>query len=67
MDVAAARAARRRFACPCVDWSERRVHLAGSLGAALLQAALSRQWVVSDLDSRALTVTAKGRAVLEGM
>lgn len=64
VDVAGARAARRRFACPCVDWSERRVHLAGSLGAAVLQAALVRQWVVNDLDSRSLTVTPKGRVAM---
>ncbi|WP_082568995.1 helix-turn-helix transcriptional regulator [Rhizobacter sp. Root1221] len=64
VDVAGARAARRRFACPCMDWSERRVHLAGSLGAAVLQAALVRQWVVNDLDSRALTVTPKGRVAM---
>ncbi|MDD0968777.1 MULTISPECIES: ArsR/SmtB family transcription factor [Pseudomonas] len=52
---------RRRFACPCLDWSMRRPHLGGSLGAALLQAALKRKWVTQDLDSRALTLTALGR------
>src|SRR5574337_2015117 len=60
VDVAAARAARRRFACGCLDWSERRPHLAGALGAALLELSLQRKWVVRDLDSRALSVTAKG-------
>ncbi|WP_423203770.1 helix-turn-helix transcriptional regulator [Pseudomonas kribbensis] len=52
---------RRRFACPCLDWSMRRPHLGGSLGAALLQVALKRKWVTQDLDSRALTLTAAGR------
>ena len=52
---------RRRFACPCLDWSMRRPHLGGSLGAALLQAALKRKWVTQDLDSRSLTLTASGR------
>ncbi|WP_285413882.1 helix-turn-helix transcriptional regulator [Pseudomonas sp. lyk4-40-TSB-59a] len=52
---------RRRFACPCLDWSMRRPHLGGSLGAALLQAALKRKWVTQDLDSRALTLTVQGR------
>jgi len=52
---------RRRFACPCLDWSMRRPHLGGSLGAALLQIALKRNWVTQDLDSRALTLTATGR------
>ena len=61
VDVAAARARRRRFAFPCVDWSERRPHLGGALGASLLDLALRRGWVVRDLDSRVLSVTRVGR------
>ena len=61
VDVAAARAARRRFAYACVDWSERRPHL----GGALLDLALRRRWVTRDLDGRALTVTAFGRRELQ--
>lgn len=65
VDVAAARAQRRRFACGCLDWSERRPHLAGALGAALLNLSLQRRWIVRDLDSRALGVTRKGRRALQ--
>jgi DNA-binding transcriptional ArsR family regulator len=61
IDLDAARALRRRFACACLDWSERRPHLAGALGAALLKVALKRKWVTQDLNSRALSVTALGR------
>jgi hypothetical protein len=61
IDVEATRALRRRFACACLDWSERRPHLAGALGAAVLKLALTRKWVVQDLDSRALGVTSVGR------
>jgi len=61
IDVDAARALRRRFAFGCLDWSERRSHLGGALGAALLDAALERRWVVRELDSRVLRVTAAGR------
>jgi len=61
IDIAALRAQRRRFACPCLDWSERRPHLAGALGAALLRLALQKGWVEQDLDSRALAVPAAGR------
>ncbi|WP_223547230.1 ArsR/SmtB family transcription factor [Pseudomonas sp. A-B-19] len=57
---------RRRFACPCLDWSMRRPHLGGSLGAALLQTALKRKWVTQDLDSRALALTALGRKEIAG-
>lgn len=61
IDVEAARAARRRFAFACVDWSERRPHLGGALGAAMLQVALKRKWVCRELDCRALRVTTTGR------
>jgi DNA-binding transcriptional ArsR family regulator len=60
IDLEAVRALRRRLACACLDWSERRPHLGGALGAALLNAALKRQWVIRHLDSRALTVTKAG-------
>lgn len=64
VDVAAARAQRRRFACDCLDWSERRPHLGGALGAALLSLALRRRWLEQDLDSRALSLTPLGRLEL---
>jgi hypothetical protein len=64
VDLEAARTERRRFACACLDWSERRPHVAGALGAALLQLALKRRWVTRDLDSRALRLTAGGRREL---
>jgi DNA-binding transcriptional ArsR family regulator len=60
IDIEATRTLRRRFACACLDWSERRPHVGGALGAALLKVALKRKWVVQDLDSRALGVTALG-------
>jgi hypothetical protein len=61
VDVPAARALRRRFAFACVDWSERRPHLGGAVGAALLKVALKRTWVTQELDSRILSVTMLGR------
>jgi DNA-binding transcriptional ArsR family regulator len=61
VDIDAIRRLRRRFACACLDWSERRPHLGGALGAALLKLALERKWVLQDLDCRALTVTELGR------
>lgn len=64
IDVDAARAARRRFACACLDWSERRPHLAGAIGAELLDFALRRKWITRDLDSRALGVTGAGKREL---
>jgi DNA-binding transcriptional ArsR family regulator len=61
IDLEAARTLRRRFAFGCLDWTERRFHLGGSLGAAFLLLARKRKWVVQDLDSRALRVTREGR------
>jgi DNA-binding transcriptional ArsR family regulator len=61
IDLEATQTLRRRFAYACVDWSERRPHLGGALGAAVLNIALQRKWVVQDLDSRALRVTSFGR------
>lgn len=65
IDVDAARALRRRFAYGCVDWSERRPHIGGALGRALLNAALARKWFVQDLDSRALRITPAGRRQIQ--
>ena len=64
VDVAAARQSHRRFAFACLDWSERRPHLAGALGAAVLAAALRKSWVRRDLDSRILHLTGRGRREL---
>jgi DNA-binding transcriptional ArsR family regulator len=61
IDIEATRTLRRRLAYACLDWSERRPHLGGALGAALLRVALKRDWVAPDLDSRALEVTRRGR------
>jgi len=61
VNVDETRASRRRFAFACLDWSERRSHLGGALGAALLKLALNRKWVAQDLDSRALRVTKIGQ------
>lgn len=65
IDVDDTRAERRRFAFACIDWSERRPHLGGALGAALLSHALSKRWMARDLDTRALVVTPFGRRELQ--
>jgi len=65
IDIEATQTLRRRFAYPCLDWSERRAHLGGALGAAFLKLALKKRWVLEDLDSRALSLTGKGRRDLE--
>jgi DNA-binding transcriptional ArsR family regulator len=61
IDVDAIRGLRRRFAFACLDWSERRPHLGGALGAALLTASFRRRWVSREIDSRVLSITSAGR------
>lgn len=61
VDVEEIRKLRRRFAYPCLDWSERRPHIGGALGAALLKLATKKKWISQDLDSRAIRVTNAGR------
>lgn len=51
---------RRKFSCACLDWSERRYHLGGALGAALLSGFEKQRWIVKDLGSRCVHITAKG-------
>jgi DNA-binding transcriptional ArsR family regulator len=65
VDLAAAKAQRRRFAYACLDWSERRSHLGGAIGAALLEIALKRKWVTQHLDSRALQITRHGKREMQ--
>jgi DNA-binding transcriptional ArsR family regulator len=65
MDLEATRRLRRRFAYACVDWSERRPHLGGAVGAMLLQLAVKRKWVVQEPDSRALTITRLGQREMQ--
>jgi DNA-binding transcriptional ArsR family regulator len=52
---------RRVFCRPCLDWSERRPHLAGVLGAMLLDRSLDLGWVRRQEGTRALRITPKGQ------
>ncbi|CAB4049034.1 ArsR/SmtB family transcription factor [Paraburkholderia phenoliruptrix] len=60
IDLSAQRSRRRRFACTCPDWSERRPHLGGALGAALLESWAARGWVERTERPRILRITPAG-------
>lgn len=64
VDVGACRRARRVFARTCLDWTQRRMHLAGAVGAGLATALLDRKWVRRAGSGRGLTVTEAGRQAL---
>lgn len=64
IDVSDLRGKRRAFARRCLDWSERRAHLGGALGAAFLARCESQGWLKTKKGSRSVTVTEAGRAGL---
>ena len=64
IDCEALKEQRRSFARACLDWTERRPHLAGSLGAAILQKMLDDNWVRRLPNTRAILLTPKGRKAL---
>lgn len=55
---------KRHFAVRCLDWTERRYHIGGSLGCVLLTHFQTRDWVKAKTGSRALRLTEKGRDAL---
>lgn len=60
VDVGALRTSRRMFCRPCLDWSMRKPHIGGAVGAALARRVLDAGWVRRTRDSRALQVTPEG-------
>jgi DNA-binding transcriptional ArsR family regulator len=61
LDVPAIRRSRRRFAGPCLDWTQRRPHLNGALGAAITTRLLELGWIERGSHPRAIRVSAEGR------
>jgi DNA-binding transcriptional ArsR family regulator len=53
---------RRAFCRPCLDWSERRLHLAGRVGAAIAGLAFQRDWVRRRPKGRSVEITEDGAA-----
>jgi len=64
IDIEALRARRRSFGHVCLDWSERRHHLAGALGAAILDRIEHLGWARRARGSRALLFSPSGEAAL---
>ena len=61
IDIAATAQSKRVFCRPCLDWSERRFHLAGAVGAALMHRTLELKWVKRQDSTRALAITRTGQ------
>lgn len=62
--IATGRRSARMLCRPCLDWSERRPHLAGALGAALCAHCFDRSWIRRVAGTRAVSVTPEGRRAL---
>jgi DNA-binding transcriptional ArsR family regulator len=66
--LSAARGKRARILCrPCLDWSERRPHLAGAVGAALCARSFEEGWIRRIAGTRAVAVTPKGQRLFREM
>lgn len=65
IDIEALSSRRRSLARRCLDWTERRDHLAGALGAAICQRFFDAHWIVRDRNTRAVHLTPRGRQGLE--
>ncbi|TIU03402.1 MAG: transcriptional regulator, partial [Mesorhizobium sp.] len=57
--------AKRPICRACLDWSVRRSHLAGALGAAILDKVIVKKWARRDKDSRAVVFSPKGKQEFE--
>jgi hypothetical protein len=65
IDTEAFRKQRRPVCRACLDWSVRRSHLAGALGAAILDKIIAEKWARRDADSRAIVFSPKGKLAFE--
>jgi DNA-binding transcriptional ArsR family regulator len=63
IDIAALTPGKRILCRPCLDWSERRPHLAGAVGAALCAHCFEQNWIRRVEGSRAVSITPKGRRI----
>ena len=64
IDINGLRRSRRVVARPCLDWTERRDHLAGGAGAAIASVMLERRWITRVEGTRAVRLTLRGREAL---
>jgi DNA-binding transcriptional ArsR family regulator len=67
IDVASLPRTRRPLCRACLDWSERRPHLAGALGAELLRHIYKERWATRDPDGRTVHFSPRGLRLFEGL
>jgi len=67
IDLETHRRVRRAFCRPCLDWSERRFHIAGYTGAAFARHCEMQGWIKRMRDGRAVVLQPSGREALYGL
>lgn len=65
IDTTILRSSSRPLVRSCLDWTQRRHHLAGATGAALLDVFLERRWVTRGTQPRSIRLTSRGRTALK--
>jgi DNA-binding transcriptional ArsR family regulator len=66
-DLTSPARARRAFCRPCLDWSERRAHLGGSVGASIASLSFERDWIRRRPRGRSIEITADGIAAFRDL
>jgi len=67
IDLQEVRKKRRTYISKCLDWSERRHHISGAVGYALLERLLELQWLLRHPDTRAIKITKEGEKNLQNI
>lgn len=65
LGITIAKETKRKMACACLDWSERRMHLGGKAGAELLHTFEQNEWVIKTVGYREIIFTASGKKALK--
>lgn len=64
VEMAQIRRGKRAFCRPCLDWSERKPHLAGAVGAAIAERCFASGWIARERYGRVVAVSAPGHEAL---
>jgi DNA-binding transcriptional ArsR family regulator len=67
IDISEIKRLKRKFVYPCLDWSERKNHIGGSLGAIILKFFLQKDWIRKSKHSREIFITGLGKAELSNV
>jgi len=67
VDLSNISAGNRKYAYACLDWTEKKPHLAGALGAAVYHAMTEQKWIARHEEKRVIRITDSGKKALNGI